>query len=224
MHYELFNHKGIHTHNGPSVDAAKILERDTDPASFLASSFSVTERAKCFGGGVPKAVGFKVFPEHILRSQLSMDMFDQVLADERVAKIMLKRENRVKTCASVVRSSVTGRYNKENLDHVKVHILPHELQKFIDSYDGYYAYVKERLGRQSDRWLEISYEDFVENTPKEMKKICDLLKVSRFCSEEGKVEKYIPKQTAKTLRETFENYDELSGAFLGKERERDFEA
>jgi hypothetical protein len=70
--------------------------------------------------------------------------------------------------------------------------------------------------------LEISYEDFVENTPKEMRKICDLLGIAQFCSENGKVEQYIPKQTAKPLTETLENYDELLGAFIGTDRESDF--
>ena len=78
------------------------------------------------------AVGFKLFPEHVTRGggggggggqgrlPPTLDFYERLLADPRIKKIILRRENRVATCASVLRSSVTGSFLGKNLDHVKV--------------------------------------------------------------------------------------------------------
>ena len=133
-----------------------IKNRDVDPAIFLAQMFSVGSRAEGLGGGRPECVGFKVFHEHMCRSKASRELFEQLLSDTRVKKIILKRESRAAVCASALRASVTGDYTKKNLDGVKVKMEPHELQAFIDNYDGYYNYVAERVAGQRGKWIDVT--------------------------------------------------------------------
>lgn len=163
MHYELFNDKGVYMHDRELSNGDTVKERDNEPAEFLSRMYNIEARAKQLGGGQPECVGFKVFPEHMCRSQRSRKLFEDLLADPRVHKIILRRENRIAVCASAMRASVTGAYIKADLNHVQVHIKPDEAQEFIDTYDRYYKYVKERVSGQQGSWTELTYEELVDD-------------------------------------------------------------
>ena len=222
MHYEIFNDKAIYAHDGELHTGEDVKNRDTDPFSFLARMFSVDSRAKALGGGRPECVGFKVFPEHMCRSKASRELFEQVLSDPRVIKIILKRENRAAVCASALRASVTGHYIKKNLDGVKVKFEPHELQAFVNNYDGYYKYLAERVAGQRGKWIEISYEELVRDPESTLQRLYDLLGVAPVPLARGVI-RDIPRQSDGVLSNALANYEELRHAFSGDERSRDFE-
>lgn len=100
MHYELFNDKVIYAHDGIVDCSEDVNARDRDPAAFLARMLSVERRASKLGGGTADAAGFKVFPEHMCRSEASRELFERVLPDVRIRKVVLRRENSVKVCVS----------------------------------------------------------------------------------------------------------------------------
>jgi LPS sulfotransferase NodH len=222
MHYELFNDKAVYAHNGELHTGEDVKNRDVDPAAFLARMFSVDSRAEVLGGGRPHCVGFKVFPEHICRSKASRELFEQLLSDTRVKKIILKRENRTSVCASALRASVTGHYIKKNLDDVKVKIEAHELQAFIDNYDGYYKYIAERVAGQHGNWIDISYEELIRAPTSAVHRLCKFLDIPSVPLAHG-VTREIPRQSDGVLQNALDNFDDLKHAFAGDDRRQDFE-
>jgi hypothetical protein len=54
------------------------------------------------------AVGFKLFPEHMRKSERHADVAERVLQDARVKKVVLVRENRLAVAVSKLRAAVTG--------------------------------------------------------------------------------------------------------------------
>lgn len=116
-------------------------------------------------------MGFKLFPEHIRRSEASRKLFSQVLADKTVRKIVLRRENRVAVAVSKLRAATTGTYIHKKLDHVAVVLDPPELQRFIDTYDSYYQYLKKATVGQHVLWM--TYEAWLEDPERELAKVCE---------------------------------------------------
>ena len=150
---------------------------------------------------------------------------EPLLEDPRVKKIVLRRENRVATCASVLRSSVTGSYIKQNLDHVKVSISPRDLAAFVQGYDGYYAFLRERMAGQS--WLELTYEGLIADKENEIQRVCDWLDVdvqNVVSVLDLGVERDVVRQNTRSLRESVENYEQLRAAFIGTDVAADFDA
>lgn len=212
MHYEVFNDKAIYSADGVVRAATALRERDADPASFLSTVFSVGLRC----------VGFKVFPEHICRSEGSRELFERVLADPRVYKVILRRENRLAACVSCVRAAATGLYIGENIDHVKVHIEPHELQRWARRYDAYYAYVEERVVGQGARVTRVSYEELVAAPEAAVRRVYVALGVEPKAPNAG-VCRAVPRQTSAPLRDAISNFEQLKHAFVGTDLEADFE-
>lgn len=221
MHNELFNGKAIYAHDGIINSSEEVNTRDRDPAAFLARSLSIVSRSKSLGGGTAQATGFKVFPENMCRSVASRELFERVLSDRRIAKVILRRENRVKVCVSSLRASVTGEYIHTPLDDVRVHVSPPEVQTFIESYDAYYSYVKERVGGQAGSWVELLYEDIVSDPTAATGKVYDMLGVARVPAA-PEVAQRIPAQSSGSLRVALVNFEELESAFAGSDRASDF--
>lgn len=183
-----------------------------------------------------ETVGFKLFPEHVARGggrgggggggahvSPTLDFYERLLADPRVKKIILRRENRLATCASVMRSSVTGSFLRTNLDHVKVSIKPSDLHAFIRGYDAYYAYLRERLAGQ--QWLETTYERVAHDAETELRCACEWVGVKVAIGAEvrdAEVERRVVKQTSLQLSEGVENFDRLRAAFAGTDTAADF--
>jgi len=127
MHNELFNVKGVFTHCGGIC--TDLHKRDTCPGDLLHAAFSVK--------GEGYAVGFKLFPEHIRRSEVHHDLFLRLLRDPAVKKIILERKSRLAVAVSSVRALVTGSYTKQNIGNLRVYLKPSDFQCFCESYDAY---------------------------------------------------------------------------------------
>ena len=217
MHFELFNEKASFRRDGETVTDPDVLRlRDVDPCAYFEEAMRDHEMTAT-------AVGFKLFPEHVTRQDQNV-FFEPLLADPRVKKILLRRENRVATCASVLRSSVTGSYIRQNLDHVKVKIDPKDLAAFVKGYDDYYAFLRERMAGQ--HWLELTYEGLVAEKEKEIQRACEWLGVhvpQGVSVLDLGVERDVVKQSTRTLRESIENFEQLRAAFIGTDVAVDFE-
>ena len=115
----------------------------------------------------PKAVGFKLFPDHFTRK--NQFVMQQLLADSRVKaneshivsavegfiirhvvsclmccvilqKIVLRRENYLGVYISKLRADKTGHYLNKSLDDVAVHVDPSAFQCFLEYYDQVYEF------------------------------------------------------------------------------------
>ncbi|KAL7488326.1 hypothetical protein ACHAW6_013904 [Cyclotella cf. meneghiniana] len=144
MHNELFNQIDIHTYHpgalvrGKDSDGKDIkwnyLTRDLWPKVFLhqiwSGRFFDKEKIKTEG----KAVGFKSFVDHWVDAG-NDDVFNEILDDFRVKKIVLKREDELAVYVSMLRAESTGIYmeNPYPVDlQVKVDIA--QFQSFVNNY------------------------------------------------------------------------------------------
>lgn len=57
------------------------------------------------------AVGFKLFPEHMRRSEKHHEVAESVLRDPRVKKVVMMRENRLEVAVSKLRAASTGAFS-----------------------------------------------------------------------------------------------------------------
>jgi LPS sulfotransferase NodH len=155
MHNELFHDQTIHTY-GWKNHTWTPKQRDATPVDFLAD---VLSGSGCYkkSGRAPKAVGFKLLPEHWHRSDAMHSAFERFMLDPRVLKVVLRRENRLKTCVSAMRVGIRGAYMSEQYDDLRVHIRPQEFQEFCDNYDACFAYYSRML--QGQTFHTVTYED-----------------------------------------------------------------
>ena len=193
MHNELFNENRVYTHN--KNISKSIEDRDKDPYTFLEKAFETKNH---------KAIGLKLFPDHMRRNSTVHKLFDNVLVDNRIKKIILYRENHLAVCTSMLRSAVTGHYTHKNLDSTNVSFSANEFQEFINSYDEYYEYINENCTNK----LNITYEDLIRDIDGTLRKICDFLGVEYELTETSS-----KKQSTKTLEESISNYSELDNTF-----------
>jgi GT2 family glycosyltransferase/LPS sulfotransferase NodH len=200
MHNELFNVKGVFTHcGGVSTD---LHARDSCPGGLLDAAFCVK--------GEGHAVGFKLFPEHIRRSEAHHDLFARLLRDPAVKKIVLQHQSRLAVAVSSVRAMVTGSYTKANTSNLRVYIKPSDFQRFCESYDAYYKFLdKMTLGQQV---LSVSHEDIVANPEMAVRRICTFLGVAR---GESQLKDLFAKQSDRVVPDERDvvNYKELKWAF-----------
>eukprot|EP00614_Pseudopedinella_elastica_P015220 CAMPEP_0172584482 /NCGR_PEP_ID=MMETSP1068-20121228/4080_1 /TAXON_ID=35684 /ORGANISM="Pseudopedinella elastica, Strain CCMP716" /LENGTH=514 /DNA_ID=CAMNT_0013378681 /DNA_START=31 /DNA_END=1575 /DNA_ORIENTATION=- len=214
MHFELFNEKAIYTQSHPGVTTPgairnidKIRARDKNPAAFLSQIISESPTT---------AVGFKLFPEHVT----DLDFLEQLLADRRIRKVILRRENQLGCVTSIVRATVTGEYIKVSHDKVPVHISAADFQAFSEGYERYYTFLRDRLAGQS--YHEITYESVVADAEKALRPVYKSLGVSGPSSKPPALPGDLQPQSTGVLRNALANYEELSGVFASTERHADF--
>ena len=157
MHNEVFNLAKIWTYQTEDIRSDPlwkpwdIFSRDKDPVSFLKMLYSnepITKR-KTF-----KAIGFKLFPDHW--NNANSKALHMLLGDQRVKKIVLRRENYLEVYASLLKADKTGNYLLKSLDGVKITVNLKSFQDFIEYYDKCYEHIGKLLLNQNTH--QISYE------------------------------------------------------------------
>jgi len=209
--------KAIYTQNKPGNteegairNAAAIHARDKEPARFLAETIDAGSAiAGC------AAIGFKFFPEHA-RDQA---FFEALLADQRIRKIILRRENRLACVTSIVRASVTGDYIRVSSDQVPVHITPADLQAWTECYDAYYGFLRDRLVGQD--YVELTYESLGVNAEQALRPVYELLGLPPHSAPAALPGDLAPQSSGK-LHNALVNFDELRDAFATTERAIDY--
>lgn len=219
MHNELFNDKGVFSHCGVAEDMHSIYARDAAPRRFLlrALGMAAGKSGDPAGTGVGRAVGFKLFPEHIRRSGASQELFAEVLADRRVKKVVLQRENRLAVCVSKLRAATTGSFAHKRLDSVRVVASPAELQRCIDTYDDYYDYLREVTAGQDVLW--VTHEETCIDEMAVVRQVCRHVGVDAPARLRRNV---FQPQTTAGLRSAVVGWERLRAAFEHDARIRDF--
>ena len=210
MHNELFNEKAVYTHANNCGESCKdIYVRDAAPAAFLEDAFGVASSG---------AVGFKAFPEHMRRDPARRALFARVLADPRIKKIILRRNNQVAVAVSRLRAATTGAFVHSNLGDVQVHIAPSEMQAAVDSYEAYYRYLRKATAGQHN--CVVAYERLCEEPLQELNRVCQFLGVEAPSELPSNL---FQRQTHGKLCDAVANWDELFAAFRYSEDCTDFE-
>jgi LPS sulfotransferase NodH len=218
MHFEVFNDKAIYMYerrgspkgSGTVRDIASLRARDKDPSAFL---------KRIVDGESENIVGFKLFPEHMNRSEQLHEFFERVLSDPRIRKVVLRRENHLDVCVSAMRAACTGEYLNKNLDDVQVHIKPQDFENYVYSYDSYYEFLQERLAGQ--QYVDITYEQLVSSPEEALLPVYKLLSASP--SGGSAPASDIVQQSTTTRDRKVLNFEALRAAFLATDRAGDFE-
>jgi LPS sulfotransferase NodH len=211
MHNELFNVAKIWTYQNEDVRADPtwkwdLFSRDADPCGFLADVYSrpsLTKPHAC-------AVGLKLFPDHWTSSnQLAMR---QLLADPRVAKVILRRPNVLRVYVSKLRADKTGLYLCRSLDGVRVHVEPAALAAFAEHYKQVYDFYDACVTGQSVH--RVSYDELASPATADGA----VRGVLRFllgvdCDKPPPPLAVTVRQSAAPLRQGVTNYEQLREAF-----------
>jgi len=213
-HHELFNPAGIHvalSWRGGAVDVDAVLgtqaERDRAPLEFLDRVWSRSHGCR--------AVGFK------LNRGQNEAAFAAALADLGARKILLRRDNRLKTFVSERIAARTGLWESypdspRSDGQVRIRVDLGELRRHVDENRAYYAALTAALGGQPV--LALRYEDLVA-TAGAWRPVFDVLEV-----EPAALHAETRKQNATDLREIIVNFAEVAAALRGTELEPELHA
>ncbi|PKU24053.1 hypothetical protein [Telmatospirillum siberiense] len=167
-HHGLFNPLGIHgARNGRDWSGVlgTVADRNSHPRAFLRRVWAAVERER--------AVGFKM--------NRGEDAFavDELLRDDRVRKILLKRRNRVRTYVSEILAQLTGFWESygepDGAPLPVIHVDPLALRRHADKNATYYAALESVLSATGQAWLETHYESLGDRS--EIGRILSFLQV-----------------------------------------------
>lgn len=217
MHNEIFNDAKIWTYQNEDIKSDPtwtwdVGSRDADPVAFMDDLYHREPLKKKLTW---RAVGFKLFPDH-WRSE-NEEALQQLLADKRVKKIILRRDNYLDVYASKLRADKTGHYIRKPLDNVSLHIDLASFEKFVAHYDACYAYYDRLV--QGQEVCRVSYDELVgrEGEGQEREAAQTMARVLTFLGVDNTV---LPepldvtvKQSRRPLKDGVLNYHEVNQAF-----------
>jgi hypothetical protein len=203
-HHEVFNPKGIRLAlhlRDTSFTLGTVEQREQDPLAFLQRVWSARLGFAC--------VGFK------LTHRQNNVVFDQLLSDGSVAKIVLRRRNRLKTYVSRQISEALAEwevYRAADLirDRPRVHVEPQRFLERVAFDDAYYNEIRHAVAGPDHAWIEVFYETLFAVDEQD--------KILRFLGLDppaGGLKIGSVKQNSSDLKDLVENYDELSRIFEG---------
>ena len=200
-HHELFNPGGIFyalplrdcDQQAEQEMLLRMQERDRDPLTFLAKQ--VWQRH-----GEESVVGFK------MTYQQNLEVFQAVLAAPEIQKIVLRRNNAVKSYVSKLvaeQSGVWEDYGQAKAhEHLQLELNLEHLQQDLAFNQRYYAEIETYLRDTRQAYLQVEYEALMDSACQ--RKILDFLACS-----------YLPletrsrKQNPSDLRQRVKNYGQI---------------
>ena len=221
MHNEIFNENAVHTYYKEDVLRHNwdYEGRDVNPCGFLDFIYQPAKFSKFYNRPADcKAVGYKSFPNHYLQHAVPLASLhgvyeDLVLHNPDVKKIILMRQDVIRTYISSRRAFETGIYMTGFYqDHlVQVNIV--DMQRFLDRYEETYeTYLKSTRGHPR---IIVTYEKLCEEggIHETMQSIWRLLGVKPE-AEAKSLEECKPQSSREApLKESVANYDEVEFAY-----------
>lgn len=208
-HHEIFNPERVlyAASCRGELDLGTVEERDADPGDFLARMW---QHARAW-----PVAGFK-----INRGQ-EASIFDRVIPDPTIRKVLLRRDNRVKTYISERLAELTGEWEsypwspwtqreRERARPRSVRLEVDQLKRHIALNESYFAELRARLARSGQEPFELSYEEIGDAERRQ-----ELLRFLGAHPSDVKLEGLTRKQTPKDLRDTVENFEEVAEALRG---------
>lgn len=153
-----------------------------------------------------KYVGFKIFYYHPLDSE-DKEVWEYIKKDKNIKLIHLTRSNILKTIISrqiADKTNVWGNKNRENIQLVDKQVEINTEQCFNEFELTQESENKTRNEFKRDFFLEINYEDLINDSQNKMNEIFNYLNL-----EETKVKSSYKKQNKEDLKDLVINYNEL---------------
>lgn len=208
-HHELFNPRGIffalHLRD-TDFNLGTMQERDDQPITFLN----------------------RVWANHFQHSHIGLKMtykqnpiaFKELLTNKEIKKIILKRENPIKTFVSHKISEKIDQwevYQKENLivDRPQINIHVKELYQRIMFDRQHYAEIEKHLMESNQSFLEVKYEFLKKDS--EQKKLLEFLEIE---GDVNQLQLKSIKQNSNDLQDLVANWEVFKAAIKGTELER----
>ena len=214
-HHELFNPRGVfyalELRDSP-FDLGGIAERDRDPLGFLDRVWAADLGHSC--------VGFKMTPRQ------NETALDAVLRDAGVRKIVLRRENRVRTFVSQQISEATDQwevYRETDLvsERPRVHVDVDALRDSIADNEAYYDDIERVLEAGGDPCLRVSYERLVAGG--ERTRLLEFLDLPDADRAAATLRVRSVRQNPASLRDLITNFAELEDDLAGTALAADLE-
>ena len=211
-HHEIFNPKGIRLAlplRDTDFTLGTVTERERDPLEFLSRIWLNDLGKPC--------VGFK------LTHRQNEPVYRQLLSDNSIAKLILRRQNRLKIYVSRRISESLGEwevYRHEDLARDRPRINVDVAQLFDDAAfdDAYYAEIHNAIAKSNHRSMELAYEDLqaagVQNQIQQFLGVEPLPHGLQIRSV---------KQNSDYLPDLIINYDEVKQSLKGTEFEAELE-
>ena len=212
-HHEVFNPKGIRVAlplRDTDFSLGTVEERRAAPEAFL-------ERIWTRNLGFP-SVGFK------FTYRQDEAIYRRLLADDTIAKIVLRRQNRMKAYVSHRISETLDEwevYSERNLmhDRPRVSVDPGRFLERVAFDEAYYREIQQAVTSGGHSWIEVRYERL--SSLAEQNAILGFLGVEP--TSEGLKPRSI-KQNSSHLRDLVVNFEELVRYFAGTEFEAELHA
>jgi LPS sulfotransferase NodH len=215
-HHELYNASGIFTaldlRSRSAYYFGTLADRDRDPLGFLARMWG-----KSFGRPV---VGFK-----LTRGQ-NRAVFEAVLADRAVRKVVMRRKNRVKTYVSEMIAQLTGEWEsypgiRLSASPPKIPVPPAGLFRFVEHNETYFDDIARRLAGSGQEALAVGYEELIAGDAGKGGDTVER-RIFAYLGIDPGVDGVKPatrKQNPTDLKQLITNFDELREALAGTELE-----
>lgn len=203
-HHEIFNPKEVFYAlplRNTSFHLATVAERDQHPLEFLSRVWEQSRGNAC--------VGFK------MTHRQNLIVFNTILADPHIEKIVLKRKNRIKTHVSKLIAEHRGiweYYGEFTLPKhpTRICIDLDRLHQDIEFNNNYYAEIETRLHQTHQASCVVTYEDLDQKNTQE--RILSFLGLP-YQQLHGSSRKQNPDD----LRLIVENFDRLTQQLQGTE-------
>lgn len=151
-HHELFNPDGIRvsqTYHRQGRTLGNLELRESAPLELLELAW---REARGY-----KAAGFKI---NIDQSRV---VFDEILSDRSLLKIVIRRRNRIRAFLSERVAEINGawesyEYSEQAESPLPLTIIPDELHAHVARNEAFYAAICQRLEQSGQSWLEVEYE------------------------------------------------------------------
>ena len=207
-HHEIFNPKGIRLAlrlRDTEFTLGTVALREQDPRRFLEQVWATRLGYPC--------VGFKFTHR---QNEL---VFRHLLADSTVAKVVLRRQNRMKKYVSYRISEALAEwevYRPQDLvrDRPTIRVDPEQFLERVAFDDAYYNEIRGAVEAGGHPWIEISYESLF--SVDEQNTVLEFLGLMP-CATGLEIRSI--KQNSSDLRNLIENYDALLRYFEGPQFE-----
>lgn len=174
-HHELFNPHGAFTAldlRDTPTPLHDIAARERDPTAYLAQVWRYARGHAC--------VGFKMTPDQ------HPDILRALLEDAGIAKIVLRRNNPLRTLVSERIAELTGRWEAYAGDAggqeaapgppPRIHVERDELDRHVRQVEAFYDDLTGTMRRSGQQWLELRYESLFDAG--EQQRLCAFLGLS----------------------------------------------
>jgi len=207
-HHEIYNPKGIRLAvplRETGFTLGSVAERDRDPEAFLERIWSGQPGVVC--------VGFK------FTHRQNETIYRRLLSDRGIAKIVLRRKNRMKTYVSQQLSETLSEwevYRQQDLarERPRIEIDPRAFLERVAFDAAYYAEIRKAMNGGGHAWIEVMYEDLF--APEVQRTIVQFLGLNP--AADGLKIRSV-KQNSRNLRDLIANYEELCRYFAATEFE-----